>query len=117
MERWQSDTIGPVPADEDGRGLSWYPIKDTTAQSCVDAMIQHVGTFGTPRQILTDNGIEFVNELVAELLKITGVQHLTILPYSKEEIGMVEKANREVMRHLRNLVFAHNGSQNGLNIM
>ena len=97
--------------------MSLYPIKDTTAQSCVDAMIQHVGTFGTPRQILTDNGIEFVNELVAELLKITGVQHLTILPYSKEEIGMVEKANREVMRHLRNLVFAHNGSQNGLNIM
>ncbi len=49
--------------------LSWYLVKYTTAQSCVDAMMQHVGTFGTPRQILTDNGIQFVNELVAELLK------------------------------------------------
>ena len=120
MERVQADTIGPVPADEDGccfilviiccftRWVSLYPIKDTTAQSCVDAMIQHVGIFGTPSQILTDNGTQFVNELVAELLKIIGVQHLTILPYSKEEVGMVERANREVMRHLRNLVFAHN---------
>ena len=120
MERWQADTIGPLPADEDGccfilviiccftRWVSLYPIKDTTAKSCVDAMMQHVGTFGAPSQILTDNGTQFVNELVAELLKIIGVQHLTILPYSKEEVGIVERANREVMRHLRNLVFAHN---------
>jgi hypothetical protein len=71
-------------------------------------MLQHVGTFGTPSQILTDNGTQFVNELVAELLKIIGVQHLTILAYSKEEVGIVERANREVLRHLRNLVFAHN---------
>jgi hypothetical protein len=71
-------------------------------------MIQHVGTFGTPSQILTDNGTQFVNELVSELLKIIGVQHLTILAYSKEEVGIVERANREVMRHLRNLIFAHN---------
>ena len=70
--------------------MSLYPIKDTTAQSCVDAMMQHVGTFGTPSQILTDNGTQFVNELVAKLLKIIGVQQLTILPYSKEEVGMVE---------------------------
>ena len=71
-------------------------------------MMQHVGIFGTPSQILTDNGTQFVNELVTELLKIIGVQHLTILPYSKEEVGIVERANREVMRNLRNLVFAHN---------
>ena len=33
---------------------------------------------------------------------------MTILAYSKEEIGIVERANREVLRHLRNLIFAHN---------
>jgi transposase InsO family protein len=92
MEGWQADTIGPLPADEDGccfilviiccftRWVSLYPIKDTTAKSCVDAMMQHVGTFGAPSQILTDNGTQFVNELVTELLEIIGVQHLTILP-------------------------------------
>jgi len=88
--------------------VSLYPIEDTTAKSCLDAMMQHVGTFSTPSQILTDNGTQFVNELVAELLKVIGVQHLTILAYSKEEVRIVERANREVMRHLRNLVFAHN---------
>jgi len=33
---------------------------------------------------------------------------LTILAYSKVEVGIVERANREVQRHLRNLIFAHN---------
>jgi hypothetical protein len=125
MKRVQADTIGPVPADEDGccfilviiccctHWVNLYPIKDTTAQSCVNAMMQHVGTFGTPSQILTDNGSQFVNERVAKLLKIIGVQHLSILPYSKEEVGMVERANCEVMRNLRNLVFAHNEIEKG----
>ena len=96
MKRTQVDTFGPIPADEDGncfilaiiccftRWVSLYPTKDTTAKSCVDAMLQHVGTFGTPSQIITDNGTQFVNELVTELLKIIGVQHLTILAYSKD---------------------------------
>jgi len=120
MERWEIDTIGPLPEDEDGnrfilviiccftRWANLYAIKDTTARSCVDAVMQHVGTFGTPNQILTDNGTQFINELVEELLKIIGVQHLTILAYSKEENAIVERVNKEVMRHLRNLIFAHN---------
>ena len=71
MERWEIDTIGPLPVDEDGnmfilviiccftRWVSLYPIKDSTAKTCVDAMMQHIGTFGTPSQILTDNGTQF----------------------------------------------------------
>ena len=41
-----------------------------------------------------------------ELLKIIGLQHLTILYY--EENAIVERANKEVFRNLRNLIFAHN---------
>ena len=67
-----------------------------------------MGTFGTPSQILTDNGTQFVNELIKELLQVLGVQHLTILAYSKEENAIVERANKEVLRHLRNIVFKHN---------
>jgi transposase InsO family protein len=120
MERWAIDTLGPLPDDEDGnkyvlviiccftRWVSLYPIKDTSALSCVDALMHLIGTFGTPSQILTDNGSQFVNDVVAELLKIIGVPHLTILAYSKEENAIVERANKEVLRHLRALVFSHN---------
>ena len=119
MERLEVDTIGPLPADEDGhryilvvidcftRWVSLYPTKDTTAQACVDALLQHVGTFGTPSQILTDNGTQFMNALVTELLKGIGVPHLTIMAYSKEENSIVERANKEVLRHIRALIFTN----------
>ena len=120
MERLEIDVIGPLPEDENGnrfilviiccftRWVSLYPIKDTTAEACLEPLLHHVGTFGTPSQILTDNGTQFVNELIKELLKVLGVQHLTILAYSKEENTIVERANKEVLRHLRNIVFKHN---------
>ena len=40
---------------------------------------------------MTDNGTQFKNELVEELLKLLGIQHLTILAYSHEENAIVEK--------------------------
>ena len=36
------------------------------------------------------------------------MQHLTILAYSKEENSIVERVNKEVIRHLRALIFSHN---------
>ncbi len=112
MERLEVDTIRPLPADEDGhrfiivvincftKWVSLYPTKDTTAQSCVDALLQHVGTFGTPSQILTDNGTQFVNALVTILLKGIRVPHLTIMAYCKEKNSIVERANKEALRHV-----------------
>ena len=120
MEVIEMDSIGPLPADEDGnkyilvviccftRWVSLYPLKDLTAKSCAECLLQHVGTFGTPYRIVTDNGTQFKNELVEELLKLLGVEHLTILAYSHEENAIVERANREIMRHLRGLIFTHN---------
>ena len=120
MEQLGADTIGPLPEDEDGnmfilvliccftRWVSLYPIKDTSAKCCAEALLQHVGTFGCPAQILSDNGSQFINSIVEELLKLIGVQHLRILAYSKEEKSIVERVNKEVMRHLRALIFTHN---------
>ena len=120
MERLDINTIGPLPPDEDEnkfilviiccftRWVSLYPVKSTTAEDCVDALLQHIGTFGTPNQILSDNGTQFTNDLVKELIKILGPQHLTTLPYSKEENAIVERVNKEILRHLRGLIFEHN---------
>ncbi len=57
---------------------------------------------------MTDDSTHFKNELVEELLKILGVEHLTILAYSHEENAVVERVNKEVTRHLRGLIFTHN---------
>ena len=37
-----------------------------------------------------------------------GPQHITTLPYSKEENAIVERVNKEILRHLKGLIFEHN---------
>ena len=41
-----------------------------------------------------------------------GLQHVLVLAYSKEENSIVERANKEVMRHLRALVYDLNDNEN-----
>jgi hypothetical protein len=71
----------------------------------VDAIIQHTGRYGTPAQILTDNGAQYIADVTEELCQIIDTDHTTILPYSHEENSIVERANKEVMRHLRAIIF------------
>jgi hypothetical protein len=39
--------------------------------------------------------------LIAELFKFISTSHSLTTPYSKEENGIVERMNKEVLRHLR----------------
>jgi hypothetical protein len=75
-------------------------------------MLQHFGRYGPPHQILTDNGSQFVNKTLEELTNMTGFEHITTLPYSKEENSIVERANREVMRHIRAFIYEYNEDTN-----
>ena len=58
-----------------------------------------------PSEILSDNGSHFVNELIKEFLTLVGVDHKLTVAYSKEENSMVERANKEVNRHIRHICF------------
>ena len=53
----------------------------------------------------TDQGTAFHNEVVEELLRITGVEQSLTTAYSSEENGIVERANQEVIRHLNAILF------------
>ena len=120
MERVNVDTIGPFPEDEYknkyiivfidcfSRFTELYAVKDLTAKSAAIALLQWTGRYGCPAQLLSDNGSQFVNELITEFLHIIGTEHVLTLAYSKEENAIVERANKEVGRHLRALLFHKN---------
>ena len=74
----------------------------------VTIIAYRVTTFGCPQIIQVDNGTEFLNEMVSEVIKITGTNVGSILAYSKEENAIVERCNKEVMRHIRAMVFEIN---------
>ena len=60
--------------------------------------------FGNPVEILSDRGSQFTSKLTAELSKEVGIDMIFTTADSKEENAIVERANREVMRHLRNII-------------
>jgi hypothetical protein len=119
MTRLNVDTIGPFTPDAFGnsyiivvidtftRFIELYKSPDATALSAARALLQHCGRYGVPEQLLTDNGPQFYNELIEDLTKLMGMQHLFTVPYSHEENGLVERANKEVSRHLRAIILDH----------
>ena len=56
-------------------------------------------------ELVTDQGTQFVNETLTEYLNVAGLLKIETIPYSKEENSIVERANKEVNRHLRNVIF------------
>ena len=118
MQRVYMDTIGPINSDQavidanEGmnfvlviidaftRFIQTYPIKSTSAASALYSFTQWISNFGVPSEIVTDNGTQFANELIEEFCELANIDPTTIHAYSKEENAMVERANKEVFRHL-----------------
>ena len=123
-ERINIDRIGPLPTSDSGnncilviidcfsRWVSLYPLPDGRMESTRTALLHHVGQFCTPLEVVHDGGTEFANNGITELFAMCGMHNTKTLAYSKEENSMVERANKEVMRHLRNILFETNVSKN-----
>jgi len=80
-------------------------IDHVSAEETKVPVLQHFNRFGEPSQILTDNGTQFKNEILKELFALIGIENVLVLAYSKEENAIVERNNREVLRHLRAFVY------------
>jgi len=112
FQRLSVDTIGPFEADEEGnkyilvtiddftRFVTLHAIKDEKAMTAVRSLVQYLGVFPTPQQILSDNGPQYAARIVKELVSMIGSQQLTIQPGSHQENSLVERANKEILRHL-----------------
>ena len=116
MDRVAIDTIGPLPEDMFGnkyiitiidsfsRLVELSPAKDTTAIAAANAVIQWICRYGIPSQIVCDNGTQYANELIKSLCALFDIEQSLIQAYSHEENSVVERANKEVGRHLTAIV-------------
>jgi len=93
-----------VIIDAFSRWVELFPTKSTTAIETASVILNHIGRFGSPEVIHTDQGPAFHNELVQELLRLCTIENSFATAYSSEENGIVERANQEVLRHLRALL-------------
>lgn len=108
------DTVGPFFPDKDGnkciiaiidlfsRYVTLHPAKAFTPEEAISkALLPNIGHFGPPLQLVSDNGTQFVNSVVEEYLRVTGVEMVKIIPYSHEENSLVERYHKETLRFLQ----------------
>jgi len=120
MERLSIDTIGPLPQDNRAncyiiviidnfsRFIELYPVPNASAEHATHALVSHIGRYGAPDHLYSDGGKQYANHIIAELVKLLGTTHVVTTAYSHEENGLVERANKEVMRYLRAILFDKN---------
>jgi hypothetical protein len=120
MECLNIDFVGPYPdngyvlviIDTFTRWVELYPCEAATAMTALDGLLKHFGRFGCPRAIRSDRGSHFVNEIITGFLLATGTPHNLSLAYSSEENSIVERANKEINRHVTAYTFDHDTAQN-----
>ena len=109
IEKLTKDATGNsfvvVLIDAFSRYVELFPVPKIDQYTIAHVLLQHLGRFGAFDRLVSDRGSVFVNKVITEFLKLVGSQHKLTVAYSKEENGIVERANKEVMRHIRNIVF------------
>ena len=86
------------------RYTALYALKDLTALTAAKTMMNHFCVYGVPVKITTDNSTQFDAEF-KDMLNILKTENYRTHPYSHQENGLVERANKEVIRHARNIAY------------
>ena len=124
MQRLGMDAIGPLDEDEYGftyvltvidsfsRWLMAYPLRKLETKEIVRNLITHVGIFGNPVELLTDNASSLTSKMMGEVIERFNTLHKTTLAYSHQENAITERWNKEIIRYLRAMVYDSNSVAN-----
>jgi hypothetical protein len=116
-EKINIDAMGPFPETPEGykhiivivdcftRFVELLPATSTGAHDAKRAILSVIGRYGAPHSITTDSGSQFKNNTIHEVIEKLGIYHHFTIAYSKEENAMVERANKEVLRHLAAMIY------------
>jgi hypothetical protein len=86
------------------RYIEIIAIPSVTAESAAQTILNFIGRFTTPKHIKTDQGSDFTSNMIKIIQERAEFHHDFSMTASKEECGIVERANKEYERHLRNFV-------------
>ncbi|MCO5589493.1 hypothetical protein L7F22_043460 [Adiantum nelumboides] len=117
FEKWGIDAMGPLPRTANGKLYILVAIDYMTrwveAQSVAKVNENTVSKFvythiccrfGTPLEIVSDNGPGFRRGLLTEVCEELKISHRHSTPYYPQSNGLVEKANGIIARIIRKMV-------------
>lgn len=118
------DVIGPLPATKEGykyiltivdygtRYPEAFPLRTTTSQDIIEAMVELFARLGIPDEILTDRGSNFVSELTQGFHRMMGIHSIRTSAYHPQTDGMVERFNGTLKAGVRRFLADHGGEWN-----
>ena len=77
------------------------PIKSKSAEEIASKLLEFISLFGPPKEILSDQGREFVNEIVSTLCKTLKIERITTSSYYPQTNGSTERFNATLANCLR----------------
>jgi len=111
------DTIGPLMTSNHGNkyavtiicDLTKYivtiSIPDNKANTVAKAIFENfILIYGPMKQILSDRGTEYVNNVVDKLCKLLKIPHVTSTSYHHRTLGTVERSHRTFNEYLRSYI-------------
>ena len=106
LEKVSVDLIGPIfpPSDRGHRfaltfvddATRWpeaIPLRDITASSVAEALFSIFTRLGCPKIILSDQGTQFMSNVMRELYSLLGIHHIHTSPYHAQANGKCERWN------------------------
>ena len=115
FERWAMDFVGPLVTTTAGNeylltaidfGTSTaiaVPLPARSAEAAIQLVEDIVWTYGVPRQILTDNGVEFRSDKYIATLTRYGIHPKRTSPGHPQTNGKVERFNHELVQRLQRM--------------
>ena len=108
VERWACDLAGPFPTSARGHSyiltavcvftkyIILIPLRDKLATTVARAIMHYVFLKYGAGEILTDNGLEFKNELLSELCRLMGIARCFTTSYQPRTNAVCEMSHAMV---------------------
>lgn len=95
---------GLVIQDDLTRYLTVVPMENQESHTVAKAFVDHfICKFGAPKELVTDNGANFVSNLMKNVCKILKIKKITTTAYH-HQANLVERSNRELKIYLRQFI-------------
>lgn len=110
------DLVGPLPESTEGyrwiyivedtasKWVEMFPLKQATAVTCAQLLINEIFLrYGTPRRMISDNGVQFISDVMQQVAYFLEIQQ-SFTPFYHPESNPVERKNRDLKTQLAILV-------------
>lgn len=116
FERLGMDIVGPVEKSKTGNRFMLvvtdyatkypevFPLKSVKAKTVAFSLVQFFSRVGFPCEILTDQGTNFMSELLKQVYQLLGIKRVRTTPYHPQTDGLTERFNQTLKQMLRKFV-------------